>query len=184
MPIGQCIGGHFYDCAIYAVCPHCSDIPRFAPDEDCKTVAMFSDEILVQEEVPKRESGGSRDEKTIAIYESRINADPVVGWLVSMVGPEKGRDYRLHSGRNFIGRSLRMDVLLADDAGVSRDNHCSVVYDPMSNAFSIVPGDGTNTYVNGALLTAPIQISDNDTVLLGNTELVFNAFCKGARKWL
>ena len=31
--------------------------------------------------------------------------DPVVEWLVCIDGPEKGRDYRIRSGNNYIGRS-------------------------------------------------------------------------------
>ena len=183
MPVIQCQNGHFYDDMKYATCPHCADTPKQALEEDVKTVAIYGADAFVDSQMLHKESGTEQGVKTVAIYGSQMKADPVVGWLVSLVGPEKGRDYRLHSGRNFIGRSLRMDLLLTDDDGVSRENHCSMVYDPESNIFSIVPGEGTNTYLNNSLLTKPEEVVDNDVIRLGTTELVFIAFCKGVRKW-
>ena len=183
MSVIQCQNGHFYDDMKFATCPHCTATPKQVSGEDVVTVAMYEVDAVTDEQALNRDSVKEQDAKTVAIYGAQMEADPVVGWLVSLVGPEKGRDYRLHSGRNFIGRSLRMDVLLADDDGVSRENHCSVVYDPESNIFSVVPGDGTNTYLNDCLLTKPEEIMDDDVIRLGTTELVFIAFCNGVRKW-
>ena len=184
MPICQCQNGHFYDNTKHLVCPHCTGTQSPAPDDDVKTVAMSGIDKYVDMYMPENEFGRNQDTKTVAFYESQMKADPVVGWLVNIEGPEKGRDYRLHSGRNFIGRALRMDVLLSDDDGISRENHCSMVYDREDNTFSLVPGKGTNTYLNGTLLIDPVRVEDDDTIRLGNTELVFKAFCKGERKWL
>ena len=108
----------------------------------------------------------------------------MVGWLVCVEGAEKGRDYRIHAGRNFIGRSLKMDIAVVDDVKISRENHCSVVYDPHSNGFSLVPGEGTNTYLGGQQIMKPQPINDNDEIKLGDSMFVFISYCKGERKWL
>jgi len=186
MPVTQCINGHYFDTAKYSTCPHCDGAGEqpSAQHEDSKTVAMYGTDIFPGEIFHTGISGNDRENKTVAFYQSEMKADPVVGWLVSLDGPERGRDYRLHAGRNFIGRSLKMDIMLTDDDGVTRENHCSVVYDKEGNTFSLVPGNGTNTYINDSLLAEPVPISDDDVVRLGTTTLVFNAFCKGERKWL
>lgn len=50
-------------------------------------------------------SEAARDRgQTIALVQKEMGIDPVVGWLVCISGAEKGRDYRIHSDNNFIGR--------------------------------------------------------------------------------
>lgn len=66
----------------------------------------------------------------------KVGIDPVVGWLVCIKGPSRGRDYRIRSGRNGIGRSDAMDVPIAGDDTVSRENHAFLVYEPQ-NAVSV-----------------------------------------------
>lgn len=83
------------------------------------------------------QAGDDEDGKTIGIYSGARGNDYVTGWLVCLKGPEKGRDYRLHHGFNRVGRGLGMDVAIMDDPAVSRDCHCSVVYDGVGNRFSL-----------------------------------------------
>lgn len=192
MPISKCQNGHFYDDVKYSSCPHCEASPAAgqsaaaAPGrgDDSVTVAMFNNAVQEESRAHNRITANTGDEVTVGLYSRKIDADPVVGWLVGVSGAERGRDHRLHAGRNFIGRSLKMDVSLADDMSVSRENHCSILYDPANVAFYIAPGEGTNTYFNGGLLTKAIEIKDGDTIRAGETDLVFAAFCKGERKWL
>lgn len=37
---------------------------------------------------------------------------PLVGWLVISAGPLKGRDYRLHEGRNVVGSGHYVDIFI------------------------------------------------------------------------
>ena len=46
---------------------------------------------------------------------------PVVTWLVCIDGPSKGRDYRIHSQNNFIGRSRSMDICIEGDNTISSE---------------------------------------------------------------
>lgn len=115
------------------------------------------------------------------VQETRF--EPVVGWLVCVDGVERGRDYRLLAGRNYIGRSVDMDVSIPDDKQLSREKHCSIVYDPRSFRFVLLPGDSTLTMVNGAAQNAPCDISDGDIISCGSTKLCFIRFCKEGRDW-
>ena len=109
--------------------------------------------------------------------------EPVVGWLVCVEGKERGRDYRLFAGRNYIGRSLKMDVSIPDDPKMSAERHCSVIYDPRSSSFVAAPGDYALTLLNGEALNAPNVLNDGDVLTCGSTKLCFIGFCKKGRNW-
>jgi hypothetical protein len=61
---------------------------------------------------------------TIGIFQKHTGMDPVVGWLVCIKGTNKGRDYRLHSDLNKLGRAPNMDVCIEGDEAIARENHC------------------------------------------------------------
>ena len=87
----------------------------------------------------------SDDDRTLPVTADMLDGmvekpAPVVGWLVCTDGVNKGTDYRLHQGRNFVGRSPEMDVCILGDNTVSRSSHAIVVYDPRSNGVSGAAG--------------------------------------------
>lgn len=182
MAIVKCGKGHFFDDTKYKTCPHCSEL---LPEggEEAKTVSLRTGSIssvgLAKEQLKEL----VREEKTVSLSAVEQDVDPVVGWLVCVEGTEKGRDYRIHAGRNFVGRSLKMDISIVDDAAITRENHCSVVYDPQSGHFFAVPGMGTNTYCNGMRLSNPSALNDGDKIQIGDSHFCFVAYCKGTRKW-
>ena len=175
MAIVQCELGHYYDDEKYMDCPHCGE----DDGDDSLTASFVEDEELAHEKLLAMAGG----DKTLGFYQRRMQLDPVVGWIVCMEGPELGRDYRIHAGRNFVGRSYRMDIAIMDDKAVSRENHCSLIYDPKHGDYIIVPGEGTNTYINGESLTEPATLADGDLIGIGDSKFVFIAFCKGERTW-
>jgi hypothetical protein len=177
MAIIQCEQGHYYDDEKYGACPHCA---AHEGGPDGLTVA-FAESEQIQDRLA---SMISDDGVTRGVFQSRMKADPVVGWLVCTEGAEKGRDYRIHAGRNFIGRSYKMDVSIPDDETVTRDNHCSLAFDPLHSAFLLAPGEGTGVLVNGKLLQEPVEIKNEDAIRIGSSEFVFMAFCGSARKWI
>lgn len=110
-------------------------------------------------------------------YGEEKSFSPVAGWLVCIEGPEKGRDFRLYTGRNFAGRSHRMQINIADDPKINRDGHFSVVFDPESKAWFIVPGAGTVTYLDGALLEGASSLSDMARIKAGDSLFCFRSLC-------
>ncbi len=204
--ITRCENGHWYDDSINRVCPHCkreSEKLGFSINDDIEeddhTISLAEVDESLGEELSAIIGGVSSympldmvsegenpdDDKTISfgLFGVFDTIQPVTGWLVCIEGEEKGKDYRLHSGKNFIGRSTSMDVVLVDDKSISRDRHCSVVYDPKGGKFYLSIEKGNITYLNGMLLEQTSDLSDGDVIEIGNTKLQFIPFCKGERSW-
>ncbi len=118
-------------------------------------------------------------------YANKDNGvDPVVGWLVCIEGADRGRDWRLHAERNFIGRDPAQDVAIGGDDTVSRDRHAILTFDPRKREFRIQPGESTSmVYVNGEALYLPQPLQNQDVIELGNTRLVFISFVGPGFQW-
>ncbi len=110
-------------------------------------------------------------------YGEKKSFSPVAGWLVCIEGPEKGRDFRLYTGRNFAGRSASMQINIADDPKINRDGHFSIVFDPESKSWFIVPGAGTVTYLDGALLDGAKTLRDMARIKAGDSLFCLRSFC-------
>ena len=113
--------------------------------------------------------------KTVGAYAFLgATVEPVVGWLACVKGPDKGRDWRLISGRNAIGRGDGMPVRLATDAAVSRLHHAVVSFDPRRASFSLAPGEGSAlVYCNGQEVLVPLTLAPFDRIELGASTLLF-----------
>lgn len=119
-----------------------------------------------------------------AVEKLGMKNDPVVGWLVCLAGPDRGRDFRLHAEKNFIGRSPAMDVCVAGDETVSRDRHALVIFDPKKQIFWVVPGDASGlVYLNGDIVNAPAPLQRDDMIEMGQTKLVLVPFCGEKYNW-
>lgn len=199
--ITRCNNGHWYDTSVHKECPHCKQagerlgIRLNDIEEDDKTVSLAEMDPSLEAEladimnspVIQAEGGSSTeedDDKTMAFgFFGVSETSPVVGWLVCMNGSDRGRDHRLHAGKNFIGRSTSMDVLLVEDKTVTRDKHCSVIYDPKGNAFYVSGEGGNLVYLNGEVLDTSTQLDEGDTITVGKTDLLFIPFCREGRTW-
>ncbi len=199
----KCDKGHWYDDTVNKVCPHCKRAGEqldFRIDDDLKeddrTISLaeanasLSDELssIIDSNVENINlsfADGGDDDRTISfgLFGFVNDTSPVTGWLVCMNGSEKGKDFRLHSGKNFIGRNADMDVALIDDKTVSREKHCSVVYDPKGNHFFVSPEHGNLTYLNDEMIDEAKSIDEGDIITIGDTKLVFIPFCKEERLW-
>ena len=127
---------------------------------------------------------GADDGRTVGMLKPSVGVDPVVGWFVCVEGAEKGRDYRIRSGRNAIGRGPEMHIAIGGDPQISRDRHAVVVYDPRGNAFKIAPGDSAGlVYLNGVTVDVPTPLGAYDSVELGATRLVFVPLCSPHFRW-
>lgn len=115
---------------------------------------------------------------TVAMWQHKTGIDPVVGWLVCIKGVNKGRDYRLHSDRNQVGRAPNMEICIEQDETISRENHCQIVYDTRTRLFSLVPGLGRNlVYLNGKSVLGAIELAACDQIDIGEGSFRFVPFC-------
>lgn len=111
-------------------------------------------------------------------------SEPVVGWLVCLEGPDKGKDFRLHNEKNYIGRAASMDVVIEGDNTVSRERHGLVIFDPKKQTFWALPGDAAGlVYLNGEIVNSPTQMKGDDVLEIGKTRLVLVPFCGGKYSW-
>lgn len=131
----------------------------------------------------KRESVQEDDQKTVRFEIAENGIEPVVGWLVCVSGEQKGQDFRLQSGFNRIGRDRNMEVVIPKDRTISRDTHCSVVYDGKSNETFLVPGNGTLTYYKNEMVQKAVKLHSGDEIALGENKYIYISFCEGERTW-
>jgi hypothetical protein len=192
----RCPNGHFYDDRQHTQCPYCG------------VGVELEDAIGQTEKLPGLGAGGhtrragaspgptvARGAHTPArpgadpgatrhIWAAREGHDPVVGWLVCVAGPEQGRDYRIHSERNFIGRAPHMDIALTGDDAISRENHAVLSFNPKNASFRIAPGEGRGlVYVNDEELLTPTLLQPYDRIEIGASTLAFVPFCGERFQW-
>lgn len=203
--VKKCKNGHWYDPNVYHSCPHCKrDSEKLSltldqVEEDDRTVSIAEVDISLGQQLGQivgdaagsglspelfPSVGDTEDDKTISLGVFGVTGiQPVTGWLVCLAGEAKGRDYRLHSGRNFIGRSASMDVALIDDKTIARDKHCSLVYDPRGNDFYLLPEGGNIVSLNDKIVEDAVKLKSDDIIILGGTKLIFVPYCKEGRLW-
>jgi hypothetical protein len=111
--------------------------------------------------------------------------DPVVGWLVVVSGPGRGRAVKIGHGVNSLGRAAteRISLDFGDDE-ISRTGHALVTYDQRHRKFYIQHGTGTNlSYVGDAPLLAPTELTGGESIHVANTVLRFVALCGPDFDW-
>ncbi len=122
--------------------------------------------------------------KTVSLIHKKAGIDPVVGWFVCVEGVDRGRDFRIRSEKNFVGRSESMDVCIPGDETVSRENHAIVSFNPKNRQFKLHPGDSRGlVYLNGEEVDSPAPLKAGDHVELGQTKLLFVPLCGESFSW-
>ena len=205
MNLTRCSQGHFYDADTNATCPHCQGgkgndetmILQRKVEDDSKTIPL-TEAIKPQQEAAKTVSKTNMgvtmgsgvsmvqddNEKTISFAKEKVGREPVVGWLVCVDGPHKGSDFRLKTGKNFIGRGSNMDAALTEDKSVSRDKHAIVLYEPRKHTFLVQPGESRELcYLNEEVVLSAQMLKRNDVITVGDSKLMFFPCCDSIFNW-
>lgn len=165
--------------------------PQRGPSGTVKT-RMLSDAPpgLTRRLEEKPERAGTGEPKTRVFRPSagldvEFTDDPVVGWLVVVSGPGRGKALALTYGMNSIGRSsderVRLDF---GDEQISRKGHAMVTYDPRGRRFFVQHGGGANlTYLEEQPLLVPSPLSGGEMISLGETTVRFVPFCGPDFDW-
>lgn len=172
--LARCENGHFYDSAKHRTCPYCSQATGGGVTTPLEppVIPVAPPQVV--------ENGG----ETIGFYDEVIKNEPVVGWLVSVEGSSCGKDFRLRSGKNYVGRNLDMDVVLDGDNAVSRDKHAIIVFDPVSQKTLCQSGESRELfYLNGTVVTQTVDLNAGDVLTIGRTKLKFVPFCGALHTW-
>lgn len=200
MNLITCPQGHYYDADKYPTCPHCNEMsvgfqPTVPADntEFGTTVMDTSNIYTTTHTEPDTSSIQSTEkiteepsdiQKTVGYFEDSLGLEPVVGWLVCVEGNHFGKDFRLVSGRNFIGRSKKMEVVLDGDPSVSREAHAIVVYEPKGNTYLMQPGSSKElSYLNDVVVLETKALMANDIITVGATKLMFIPCCSAKFTW-
>ena len=189
----SCGKGHFYDSDVNSSCPFCGvdgvqlDIgaTQAAPGASAAQRPGTRDVGVTRAARGAGEAPADDGGRTRAVWTKKFGGiDPVVGWLVCIEGQDKGRDFRIHTERNFIGRDPAMDVAVAGDNSISRHNHAVISYNPKRHTFTVAPGDGRGlTYLNDDELLGPQPLKPYDIIELGASKLLFVPFCGEQFTW-
>jgi len=186
MAMKRCDHGHFYDTDKHTGCPHCG-----VPGLDIRaTLALGATTGDPDREPPTRpyrgpepfgqswpKPGAGDPGVTVAHVKKQLGIDPVVGWLVCVAGPDQGRDFRIRSERNFIGRAPGMDICIPGDEGVSRERHAVISFNPRKGGFLLLPGESHGiVYHNDNEVVGPVELSPYDRIEIGRTTLLFVPF--------
>ena len=186
----RCPNNHFYDITKFSRCPVCnkSDNTEWQWNRDVKPPIKESDLPISVRETNILDSKSSIDDSSPTIPDIPIDPltgnDPVVGWLICVDGPNRGKDYRLHSGNNIIGRGNHMDIQIQGDEYMSRGNAVVISYDDIGNSFYVKAGETRNTVrVNDKRITSSTTLNIYDKISVGHTELVFMPLCDENFSW-
>lgn len=203
MSLRRCDNGHYYDESKYSNCPNCgirdlniettkpmsrgmggSNIPPGEPTRPSNR-AFGNDS---GEDNSTKRYGESRPQQepgaTQAFWKRKLGIDPVVGWLVCVEGHDKGRDYRIRSERNSIGRDPSMQICISGDETISREKHAVISFNPKKGTFLLYPGEGRGlVYLNEEEVAMPAELKAYDLIELGQTKLMFVPFCGERFHW-
>lgn len=185
MSMTRCENGHYYDSSKYSTCPSCG-----IPDLDIHATVIHqvppvAASITGQtQKSPAPARQGAEPGVTVGVLRKTMGIDPVVGWLVCVEGADKGRDYRIRSERNTIGRGAGMDISIQGDETISRDKHAIISFNPRKNSFLLTPGESRGiVYLNGEEVANPMPLTAYDVIELGQTKLLFVPFCGSHFQW-
>jgi hypothetical protein len=185
----RCAEGHFYDSEKHTSCPWCGPsgvakeaaAPAPAADRTRKlggNLAVAANPAAYAAPAPvssPRPEAAPVATKRLDMTEQ--GARPVVGWIVCTDGPDRGRDYRIHAEKNFIGRDASMDVSLSHDESVSRDRHAILVFDPKKKNYWLYPGESQGlVYLKEELVNSPVQVGPYEEIEVGASTLVLVPF--------
>lgn len=208
MNLTKCANNHFYDADRYPSCPHCNGASAASALGQTETVDInLVDKTVGIDDVPSNNTDNASsaksleetlksatttsalvddEQKTISAYSmgKTVQFAPVVGWLVCVEGNHKGEDFRLITGRNFVGRSESMEVCLSGDVSISRDRHLIIVFEPKTNTFLVQPGESKElSYLNDEVILQTKEIKTGDLLAMGNSKFVFVSFCTSEMNW-
>lgn len=167
MSLIRCQEGHLFSARRYGnICPYCSKVVNLSDNKK-------------REDDPE----GNYSENMPYIGDLEV-MDPVTGWLVCIEGPSKGRDYRIMTEKNFLGRSDGMDIQILGDNNIAKRNHAVFVYDPKKRHTLVLPGDSQGlVYVNGEAVYVPQELAPYDTIELGKSKFIFIPLCGENFEW-
>ena len=187
--IQTCKNGHNYDANIYETCPYCPKERRSANTQ----LNQGYGSAMATQAAPDAYGGASNDARTRAVgSHNNNNSAPLpqgtciigpgmdqnngvrrlVGFLVSYDIAATGASFKVLEGKNLIGSSIKSDIVIDADQGVS-GSHLTILY--RGGVYRFRDEFSTNgTFINGVAVEEGV-LKDKDVIRVGNTQLIFLA---------
>ncbi len=167
MALTRCPEGHLFSSRRYGnICPYCN-----------KTV------ILNRNGSTAEDADGNYNDSMPYIGDLEV-MEPVTGWLVCIDGPSKGRDYRILTEKNFLGRADGMDIQVLGDNYIAKRNHAVFVYEPKRRKTLLLPGNTQGlVYVNEEAIYSPVELAPYDSIEIGKSKFLFIPLCGENFEW-
>lgn len=106
------------------------------------------------------------------------------GWLIRLDEPERGREYRILAGYNFLGSDAAADICISGDPGISPQRAAVLGYDAQMSLFSFGPcGGHLPVRVNGTMILDAVILNAYDVLTVGDTRLLFLPLCGKQFNW-
>ena len=159
-PIERCPDGHFYNSSRTGeFCAVCGK--KLDPPEAEEMTPEETEELTLQQE-----------------------ANKVCGWLVCIKGNNKGQDYVIREGKNFLGSASDMDIQVVGDKKIEKRNHAVIMYDPRQRSTMLLPPESRGmVYLNGQVLFEPTVLEPYDDLELGGSVFKYAPFCGHSFSW-
>ena len=111
--------------------------------------------------------------------------DPVVGWLVIIEGPGRGKTIEIYAGMNSLGRAagqrIRVDF---GDSSISGEGAAFITFEPKRQTFHVNHGGKANIiYLNDEAVLTPMPIAHGNTIAIGETKFRFVQLCGADFAW-
>jgi hypothetical protein len=179
MAMKRCPSGHYFDSTKTSSCPLCEPVSA-VPAADASPGQGSAAAAKIQEAAPAQPV---QMQHTVGFMMRQEGIDPTVGWLVCIEGPERGKDYRIRSERNFIGRSATMNISVNDES-ISRENHACISFSPLKGIFKIQPGESRGmVYRNDEDVLGPVELNAGDKITIGSSRFIFVPFAGTYHTW-
>ena len=180
----ECVNGHMYDPEQNSTCPHCrsenhtvgvTEPGAITEPSGNSTMPLddYGKPFNPTETMPGWEIFGEKQ---------KVPFNPVVGWLVVVEGECRGRDFRLVSGVNSVGRGIKQAVSMETDQRMSRE-HCSLYYYHEINEFYIEDHSSHGTFLNKKPVIQRTQIQNGDRIKAGHTTFLLRTLCDDTFVW-
>ena len=164
MSLNRCLEGHTFSSKKYGdICPYCNSSASIASnnadDSRCKICSSpHTGEPAVD--------------------------SPVVGWIVCIEGPSKGRDYRVMAKKNCLGSAEGMDMQISGDQDIAKRNHAVFVYDPPNRSTLLLHGNTHGlVYLNDEVVYKPRALISHDIISIGKSKFLFVPLCGEHFEW-
>ena len=158
--------------------------PVAAESAPLKQPSVYSETVSSAAAAPVPAHTESNSDKTVGYYNGGgTQSEAVVGWLVCLKGVNVGKSYELYARKNTVGRLYGNDVVLENEAQVSRESHIFVEFEHKKSDFYLLPSNGSSPYVNDEVIHAAYKLKKYDKIEVGGCILLFVPLCGEDFSW-